>query len=55
MAARVSVWGSAARCIEGLSEVIDGGAQMLMLNPVFDHMQHLEALKAEVIPKLRPT
>jgi len=50
MASRVSVWGGVARCIEGLTEVIDGGAQMLMLNPVFDHIDHLEALKSEIVP-----
>lgn len=53
MASEVSVWGSAERCAEGLAEVVDGGAQMLMLNPVFDHMEHLEALHEEVIPHLR--
>ena len=53
MASRVSVWGSASRCVEGLAEVVEGGAQMLMLNPVFDHLDHLDALQREVIPQLR--
>ena len=52
MAPQVSVWGSAPRCVEGLMEVVNGGAGMLMLNPVFDHMEHLEALSQEVIPHL---
>ena len=52
MASSVSVWGSAGRCVEGLAEVVESGAQMLMLNPVFDHMEHLEALSEEVIPHL---
>ena len=37
--------GSASRCAEGLAEIVDGGAQMLMLNPVFDQMEHLEELR----------
>ena len=52
MASRVSVWGSVDRCVEGLSEVVDAGAGMLMLNPVFDHMEHLEMLRQEIIPQL---
>ena len=53
MASQVSVWGSTSRCVEGLADILEGGAQMLMLNPVFDHMEHLEALRHEVIPHLR--
>jgi probable F420-dependent oxidoreductase len=55
MASRVSVWGGVDRCVEGLSEVIEGGAEMLMLNPVFDHLEHLQALNAEVVPRLSLT
>ena len=52
LAGRVSVWGRESRCAEGLAEVVESGAQMLMLNPVFDHMEHLQALHADIIPKL---
>ena len=45
LAPRVSIWGGETRCEEGLQEVVDAGAQMLVLNPVFDHHEHLEALK----------
>ena len=45
MGSQVSVWGSASHCAEALAEIVDGGAQMLMLNPVFDHMEHLDGLK----------
>ena len=53
MAVNVSVWGSPEKVIEDLQKVIDAGAQMLMLNPVFDHMWHLSMLREEVIPHLR--
>jgi probable F420-dependent oxidoreductase len=52
LGSRVSVWGSVERCVEGLMEVVDAGAGMLMLNPVFDHMEHLELLASEIIPAL---
>jgi hypothetical protein len=45
MGSQVSVRGSAAQCAEGLEEIVEGGAQMLMLNPVFDQMDHLEELR----------
>ena len=52
MASEVSVWGSASRCLQGLAEIVEAGAHMLMLNPVFDHLEHLEALNREVVPHL---
>ena len=45
MGSRVSVFGSAAHCAEKLAEIVDAGAQMLLLNPVFDQMEHLEGLR----------
>lgn len=53
MASHVSVFGSRDKCANGLQEIIDAGAQMLMLNPVFDQMEHLHSLKEEVIPLLK--
>ena len=52
MAARVSVWGSRAECIDKLGEIVRAGARYLLLNPVFDEMEHLELLASDVIPKL---
>ena len=52
MAARVAVWGSASKCTDKLAEIAEAGAQMLMLNPVYDHMEHLETLAQEVVPNL---
>ena len=49
----VSVRGGATQCIDGLMEVVEGGAQMLMFNPAFDYMDHLEALARDVVPHLR--
>ena len=52
MATRVSVWGSVADCLDKLSELVRAGAQHLLLNPVFDEMEQLELLAAEVLPHL---
>jgi probable F420-dependent oxidoreductase len=52
LAAEVSVWGSADQCVEGLRTVFAGGARLLMLNPVFDELEQLEALASEVAPRL---
>ena len=52
MGSEVSVWGSVEECAEGLTEVIEAGAVMLMLNPVFDYEDYLERLASEVAPLL---
>lgn len=52
MASQMAVWGGVPRVVEGLMEVVEGGAGMLMLNPVFDYMEQLERLADEVIPQL---
>jgi probable F420-dependent oxidoreductase len=48
LASRVSVWGTREHCAERIAEVLDAGAEMVLLNPVFDHQEHLEGL-AEIV------
>ena len=52
MASRMSVWGSVQQVVDGLMDIVEGGAGMLMLNPVFDYIEQLEQLADEVIPRL---
>ncbi|MGC1678528.1 MAG: LLM class flavin-dependent oxidoreductase [Candidatus Binataceae bacterium] len=52
MAPRVSIYGSRAECIDRLRELVRAGAQHLLLDPVFDHIEHLELLARDVIPNL---
>lgn len=52
MAEKVSVFGGPQEVVDGLAEVVRGGAQFLLLNPVFDEREHLEQLASEIIPKL---
>ena len=52
MASQVSVWGSTAKVTEKLAKGTGAGAEMVLLNPAFDDMEHLDALAEEVIPNL---
>jgi len=52
MAEQVSVLGSPQEVIDGLAAVVRGGAQFILLNPVFDEMEHLEQLASEIVPRL---
>jgi probable F420-dependent oxidoreductase len=52
LAAEVSVWGSPAECLDQLGQVVAAGAGLVMLNPVFDDMEHLEVFAAEFLGKL---
>ena len=52
LAAEVSVWGSADEVVAGLRQIVAAGARILMLNPVFDELEQLERLVAEVTPRL---
>jgi alkanesulfonate monooxygenase SsuD/methylene tetrahydromethanopterin reductase-like flavin-dependent oxidoreductase (luciferase family) len=52
LAAGVSVWGSVDQVVAGLREVTAAGAELVMLNPVFDEVEQLEILAAEVVPRL---
>ena len=52
MASRVSIWGGAEECVEKIGEIVRAGAQHLLLNPVFDEIEHLDLLAQDVIPRL---
>ncbi|MBO0685878.1 MAG: LLM class flavin-dependent oxidoreductase [Candidatus Dormibacteraeota bacterium] len=49
---RVAVAGSADDCIRGLREVAAAGAQLILLNPLFDDDEQMERLAAQVVPHL---
>ena len=52
MGSGMAVWGSVEQCVEGLMEVVEAGAGMLMLDPVFDYEEHLERLASDIAPLL---
>jgi len=49
----VGVSGSADEVVAGLREVADAGAELILLNPMFDDAEQLERLATEVIPQLK--
>jgi probable F420-dependent oxidoreductase len=52
MAARVSVWGSVAECVDKLAQLVRAGAKHLLLNPVFDEIEQMELFATEFLPHL---
>ena len=52
MAVQVSIWGDRAEIIDKLGELVTAGAQHLLLNPVFDEIEHVEELAQDVMSRL---
>jgi NAD(P)-dependent dehydrogenase (short-subunit alcohol dehydrogenase family) len=48
----VAVYGPPEACVRHLREVADAGAELILLNPLFDEAEQMERLVAEVVPKL---
>lgn len=48
----VAVSGPPDACTQGLREVADAGAELILLHPVFDEAEQMERLAAEVVPDL---
>jgi probable F420-dependent oxidoreductase len=48
----VAVTGPPEACARGLRDVADAGAELILLNPLFDEADQMERLAAEVRPKL---
>lgn len=53
LATRVAVYGDQQECTGKLAEIASAGAGLLLLNPVFDEMDHLELLAKAIVPALR--
>jgi probable F420-dependent oxidoreductase len=52
IAGSAAIYGSEQECIDKLGELILAGAKLLILNPVSDHMEHLEGLAKNILPKI---
>ena len=48
----VAVAGPPDTCVKGLREVAEAGAELMLLNPLFDEAEQMERLAAEVVPQL---
>ena len=49
----VAVFGPPDACVQGLREVVEAGAELILLTPLFDEAEQMERLAAEVVPQLR--
>jgi probable F420-dependent oxidoreductase len=52
LAEKVSVWGPPEECAEKLRAIVDAGARVINLNPVYDMTEQMEMLAGEVVPRL---
>jgi probable F420-dependent oxidoreductase len=48
----VAVFGTPDDCVQGLREVAAAGAELILLNSLFDEREQMERLAAEVVPRL---
>lgn len=49
---RCAVWGPPGHCAERIAALSNAGADMVVLNPMFDHREQLELLTESVLPLL---
>lgn len=49
-AAEVAVWGSPSKCIEQLADLTTAGAQLLLLDTVYDQLEQIDCLAQDVMP-----
>ncbi|HVO95204.1 MAG TPA: LLM class flavin-dependent oxidoreductase [Terriglobales bacterium] len=49
---KVAIWGSSAECTEKIQSLVKGGAQQIVLNPMFDEVEHLEICAKQIMPQL---
>lgn len=51
--ANICCWGSAEQVATGLREVSDAGAEMIVLNPLWNYVEQYEKLAEEVLPLVK--
>jgi len=49
----VGVSGPPDACVRALRDVVEAGAELILLNPLFDEAEQMERLAMEVVPQLR--
>jgi probable F420-dependent oxidoreductase len=52
LASRVAVWGSPEACVKGLARIVEAGARFLLIDLVFDQVEQMERVAAEIAPAL---
>ena len=49
-----AIYGGDQECVDKLGEIVTAGAKLLILNPISDHLEHLQSLADNVLPKINP-
>lgn len=53
IASSAAIYGGEQECVDQLGELVAAGAKLLILNPVSEHLEHLQCLESDVLPKVR--
>lgn len=48
LASRVGVWGPTETCVEGPVRIVEAGARFLLIDIVFDQVEQMERIAAEI-------
>ncbi len=54
IASSAAIYGDEQECVDKLGEIVTAGAKLLILNPISDHLEHLQSLARNVLPKINP-
>ena len=52
IAESTAIYGSEQECVDKIGEVIEAGAKLIILNPISNHIEHVEKLAKNVLPKI---
>jgi probable F420-dependent oxidoreductase len=50
-----AIFGGEQECVDKIGEVVLAGAKLVILNPIADHMEHLDRLARDILPKISAT
>jgi probable F420-dependent oxidoreductase len=52
IASSAAIYGGAQECVDKLAEIVEAGAKLLILNPVSEHLEQLQCLAGDILPKV---
>ena len=54
IASSAAIYGGEQECVDKLGEIVIAGAKLLILNPISDHLEQLQWLAGNILPKINP-
>lgn len=52
IASSAAIYGGEQECVDKLGDLVAAGAKLLILNPVSEHLEHLQCLESDILPKI---